>query len=145
VSDGFRTPMHARDHRPGGADPSWNDGVAKTSILSFVARVTGAAGPDFVTGENMAASADIPNPVPMRFRIVTGKPNKVDDDGNVTYYPKVLEFQGDITGAGTGDTVFVLPVTHRKQFDLPVPGHDDAGGYVACRLLSTGEFVYGAA
>jgi phosphoglycolate phosphatase-like HAD superfamily hydrolase len=28
--------------------PSWNDGVAKTSIKSFVARVTGSAGPDFV-------------------------------------------------------------------------------------------------
>jgi phosphoglycolate phosphatase-like HAD superfamily hydrolase len=38
--------------------PSWNDGVAKTSITSFVARVTASAGPDYVTPEERIAVFD---------------------------------------------------------------------------------------
>jgi phosphoserine phosphatase len=38
--------------------PSWNDGVAKTSILSFVARVTAPAGPDYVRPEERIAVFD---------------------------------------------------------------------------------------
>ena len=38
--------------------PSWNDGVAKTSILSFVARVTGQASPDYVAPDERIATFD---------------------------------------------------------------------------------------
>ena len=38
--------------------PSWNDGVAKTSILSFVARVTAEAGPDYVKPAERIATFD---------------------------------------------------------------------------------------
>jgi phosphoglycolate phosphatase-like HAD superfamily hydrolase len=38
--------------------PSWNDGVAKTSIVEFVARVTTPGGPDFVPAEQLIATFD---------------------------------------------------------------------------------------
>jgi phosphoglycolate phosphatase-like HAD superfamily hydrolase len=38
--------------------PSWNDGVTKTSILSFVARVTAEAGPDYVKPAERIATFD---------------------------------------------------------------------------------------
>src|SRR4051795_4335446 len=38
--------------------PSWNDGVAKTSITSFVTRVTADAGPDYVPPSERIATFD---------------------------------------------------------------------------------------
>src|SRR3954451_18410404 len=38
--------------------PSWNDGIAKSSILSFVARVTAPTGPDFVPPAERIATFD---------------------------------------------------------------------------------------
>jgi len=38
--------------------PSWNDGVAKRSILDFVVRVTDPASPDFVAGPERIATFD---------------------------------------------------------------------------------------
>lgn len=84
--------------------------------------------PDFLAGSNMDPTAAIPNPVPLRFRWLLG--------GG-------LEIQGDVTGVAPGDTVFVLPDQYRLDHDVPVHSHDDAGVYVPCRLLATGEFIYG--
>ena len=38
--------------------PSWNEGMAKTAILDFVARVTAAGGPDFVPPSERIATFD---------------------------------------------------------------------------------------
>lgn len=129
---------HGRDHRPGGEDPTqagpWHD--------------IGADGePAFVTGLNASPTGSIPNPVPMRFRIAIGPPNVLSEDGTTVeqYTDKEITIQGDITGVSAGDTVFVLPLEYRMDYDVPYDGHDDAGSFIACRLLSTGEFVYGTA
>jgi len=127
--------VHGRDHRPGGADPTetgpWHN-------------VGDPDEPTFLSGSNMAATAAIPNPVPLRFRLAVGPQNILADDGTVDEYTEhQIEIQGDVTGLSPGDTVFVLPAAYRHDHDVPVAGHDDAGNYVACRLLSTGEFIYG--
>ena len=38
--------------------PSWNEGMAKSAILDFVARVTAAGGPDFVPPSQRIATFD---------------------------------------------------------------------------------------
>jgi len=43
---------------PGDPLPSWNEGVAKQSIVDFVARVTDEAGPDFVPAPERIATFD---------------------------------------------------------------------------------------
>ena len=58
--------QHGTAHKPRGSDPSLCD------VWRYV-------GDDpevpFITGFNMAATADIPSPVPMRFRLSVGPPN----------------------------------------------------------------------
>lgn len=144
--------QHGTRHSPRGSDPS------PTDIWIYVGvdpRVP------FVNGSNMAPTVDIPNPVPLRFRIAVGPPNDCQYDGwagtdSVTgtrpvasainfYTDHQIEIQGDVTGLTAGDTVFVLPLEFRHDYDVPLHSHDDSGVYVPCRLLSTGEFVWGAA
>jgi hypothetical protein len=84
----------------------------------------------FLNGANAAPSAERPNPVPMRYRWTLGAG---------------LELQGDVDNVAPGDIVFVLPAPYRLDHDVPVDAHDDEGNYVACRLLATGEFLYGVA
>ncbi|MET0430542.1 MAG: haloacid dehalogenase-like hydrolase, partial [Microvirga sp.] len=38
--------------------PSWNDGPAKTAIVSFVQRIVAPGGPDFVPAEERIATFD---------------------------------------------------------------------------------------
>jgi len=98
----------------------------------------------FVNGSNASPTIDIPNPVPLRYRLSVGPPNLVDSDGNIDLYTQhQIEIQGDVTGLVAADTVFVLPLEFQHDYDVPYHTHDDNGVYVPCRLLSTGEFVYG--
>lgn len=126
--------LHGWDHRPGGNDPTptgpWHN-------------IGDAGEPSFVTGSNMAATVDIPNPVPLRFRLAVGRPNLINAGLIVQYTHHQVEIQGDVTGVSPGDTVFVLPLEYRHEYDVPFHTHNDAGNYVPCRLLSTGEFIYG--
>ncbi len=96
----------------------------------------------FQNGSNVTPG-DIPNPVPMRYRISVGPPNYYDDAGDLVYTHHQIEIQGDITGLTYEDTVFVILPEYQHDFDVPYSGHDEYGSYIACRLLSTGEFVYG--
>lgn len=126
--------LHGRDHRPGGADP------LRPGPWIYVG---GVDGPPFVTGSNMTATMDVPNPMPMRFRLAVGPPNIIRSGTITVYFDHQIEIQGDVTGVSPGDTVFVIPMEYRHEFDVPVQAHDDFGTYVPCRLYSTGEFVYG--
>lgn len=83
---------------------------------------------DFINGANMAPTADVPDPTPLRLRLTLGAG---------------LEIQGDVTGVVSGDIVCTFPAGYRPDHDVPVDGHDDAGNYVACRLYANGNFVYG--
>jgi len=132
----LRPDQHGRDHRPGGSDP--------TQTGPWI-NVGDPGAPAFVNGSNMAATAAIPSPVPLRFRLAVGPPNVLSpSDGTVSQYTQhQIEIQGDVSSLSPGDIVFILPAAYRHDHDVPVAGHDDAGNYVACRLLSTGEFIYG--
>lgn len=135
--------IHGTRHAPRGSDPSPTD----------VWHNIGDPGePPFINGTNMAPTADVPNPVPMRFRLSVGPPNDCDYDWTQApaqaitinrYTEHQIEIQGDVTGVSPGDIVFVLPLEYTKEHDLPCHAHDDFGNYIACRLLSTGEFIYG--
>jgi hypothetical protein len=143
--------QHGERHSPWGSDP----GVP--AIWIYVGddpRVP------FVNGSNASPSDSVPNPVPARFRIVIGRPNECEYDGwfgsgpsgdvpvasaILTYTDHQLEIQMDVTGVSPGDIVFVLPLEFQLDHDVPFHTHDDSGAYVACRLLSTGEFMYGVA
>lgn len=142
--------MHGPDHRPGGFDPTptgpFHD-VGGTHVFA------GGATVDFINGANMAPTAAVPNPSPMRFRLAVGPPNVLDLDYTVTpprvlgilsYTKHQIEIQGDVTDVNPGDVVFILPIEYRHEVDLPCHAHDDQGNYVPCRLLSTGQFIYGA-
>jgi hypothetical protein len=127
----LRNPFHGRDHAPGGADPTptgrWHNvgdpGEHET----------------FITGANLGGTN-----VPLRLRLAVGPPNVLDQDGSILAYTKhQLEIQGDVTAVSPGDTVFNLRPEYRFEYDLPVAMHDDAGNYVACRLYTDGDFVYG--
>lgn len=85
---------------------------------------------DFQNGANAAATANIPDPVPLRIRLKVG--------GG-------LELQGDLEGLSPGDIICTFPDPYRPDHDLPVHGRDDAGVYVPCRLYTSGDFVYGVA
>lgn len=126
--------IHGRDHSPWGADPG------RPGPWIFVGDVDG---PPFQTGGNAPASAAIPNPVPLCFRIVLGAPNIVRGGVVTDYIWHQIEIQGDVTGVAPGDVVFTLPAEYRREFDVPVHSHDDSGVYVPCRLMATGEFIYG--
>jgi len=84
----------------------------------------------YQNGSTMAPTAEIPDPVPLRYRQLLG--------GG-------LEIQGDVTGVEPGDIVFTLPEVARLDHDVPFSGHDDQGNYVACRLYANGDFVFGVA
>lgn len=141
---------HGDRHSPRGSDP------APTDVWIYVGvdpRVP------FVNGSNASPSSGRPNPVPMRFRISVGPPNDCDYDGwfgsdPITgdrpvaslinaYSDHQIDIQGDITGVVPGDTVFVIPLEYQHEYDVPYRAHDSTGYYVPCRLLSTGEFVWG--
>lgn len=121
----------------------------------------------FINGFNSAPSAASPNPSPLQYRLSVGPPNVCDyewpdvDSRNIRQHPldtitavpvaiAILEYTdhqieiiGDVDGVVPGDIVFVIPMEYRRPFDTPYKGHDNFGNYVACRLLSTGEFIYG--
>ncbi len=142
--------VHGTRHAPRGSDPSAVD-------------VWIAVGDDprvpFINGANAAPTAGSPDPAPLMFRLSVGPPNECEYDGwsgtdpvtgdrpvastIVAYTDHQIEIAGDVTGVAFGDIVFVLPMEYRFATDRPVKGHDDDGNYVACRLLSTGEFIWG--
>lgn len=142
--------IHGNRHAPRGSDPSYPDPWIY---------VGSADGPAFVTGSNMSPTVDVPNPVPMRFRLAVGPPNDCDYDGwagtdpssgarpvatVINYYTDhQIEIQGDVASVVAGDVVFILPLEYQHEFDVPYHTHDDVGAYVPCRLLATGEFIYG--
>jgi hypothetical protein len=141
--------QHGERHSPRGSDPSLTDGWVYVGVDTRV---------PFVSGSNAPPSIDIPNPVPLRFRLSIGPPNDCDYDGwagtdpatgdrpvatAINYYTDhQIEIQGDVTGLSPGDIVFVLPLEYQHEYDVPYHTHDDSGVYVPCRLLSTGEFIY---
>jgi hypothetical protein len=150
------TIQHGTRHKPRGSDPSECDVFI---VVGEDPRVP------YVNGFPFAATADIPNPTPLQFRLSVGPPNVCSYDGwepadptsppdpatsprpvasaVLQYTDHQIEIQGDVDGVSPGDIVFVIPVEYRKATDLPCHAHDSSGNYVACRLLSTGEFIYG--
>ncbi len=144
------TLQHGPRHSPRGSDPS------PTDVWIYV-------GVDprcpFVNGANASPTTAVPNPVPMRFRLSVGPPNDCEYAGwsgsdPVTgtrpvataidaYTDHQIEIQGDVTGLVIGDTVFVIPLEYQHDYDVPYHTHDIYGAYVPCRLLSTGEFIWG--
>ena len=58
--------------------PSWNEGMAKTAILDFVARVTKEGGPDFVpAAERIAMMTGFKDQPPPHGEAIPGWPAKV--------------------------------------------------------------------
>ena len=96
----------------------------------------------FQDGGNAAPSVAIPNPVPARYRLSVGPPNYYDDAGDLVYTQHQIEIQGDVEGPATGDTVFVILPEYLMEYDVPYHTHDSLGGYIPCRLLVTGEFIW---
>ena len=129
--------QHGRRNAPDGSDPAY----------AGVEHHVGDPGvyEQFINGANAAASASSPIPAPLTVRLVNGPPNAMGSDGvTITEYTDhVLEICGDVTGVSSGDTVFILRPEFRFAVDKPCKAHDDNGVYVPCRLLSTGEFIYG--
>ncbi len=144
------TLQHGPRHSPRGSDPT------PTDVWIYVG--VDARCP-FVNGANADPTTAIPNPVPMRFRISMGPPNDCEyDDWSgsdpvtgtrpvataiLEYTDHQIEIQGDVTDLVIGDTVFVIPLEFQHEFDVPYHTHDTYGAYVPCRLLATGEFIWG--
>lgn len=148
--------QHGERHQPWGSDPSL-PGV--WIVVGEDPRVP------YITGFPSAPSDTSPNPTALQFRISLGQPNdchyagwgaSVSHPSNVVtaggdpvatdiveYRDHQLEIEGDVDGVVPGDVVFIIPMEFRFVTDLPYKGHDNDGNYVPCRLLSTGEFVYG--
>jgi hypothetical protein len=142
--------IHGARHGPRGSDPTNCDVWIEVGVDPRV---------PFVTGSNALPTLDIPNPVPMRFRLSIGRPNDCQYDGwagtdpvsgtrpvatAINFYTDhQIEIQGDVTGLSPGDIVFVLPLEFQLDHDVPFHTHDDSGVYVPCRLLSSGEFIWG--
>lgn len=137
--------QHGLRHAPRGSDPSSPDAPV---IVGVDPRVP------YINGFPMAPTAESPNPTPFQFSFVIGQPNECEYSGwssstapvatsIVSYRLHVIEFVGDVDGVAIGDIVCVIPMEYRYQNDRPCRSHDDAGNYVPCRLLSTGEFIYG--
>ncbi len=142
--------QHGPRHSPRGSDPS------PTDVWIYI-------GVDprcpFVNGANAAPTTAVPNPTPMKFRLSVGPPNDceyADWSGSdpvtgtrpvatsiLEYSDHQIEIAGDVTGLVIGDTVFNLPLEYQHQYDMPYHTHDIYGAYVPCRLLSTGEFIWG--
>lgn len=141
--------QHGGRQSPRGSDPTPTDVWVYVGVDPRV---------PFVNGSNAAPSVDIPSPVPLRFRLSIGPPNNCDytwDSDPVAgaapvattinfYTDHQIEIQGDVTGVVAGDIVFMLPLEFQHEYDVPYHTHDDLGVYVPCRLLATGEFIYGA-
>ena len=98
----------------------------------------------WVNGGNAGPSVDVANPTPGRYRLSVGPPHVLDTDGSVIAYSEhQIEIHGDFD-VNVGDTVFFVAHEYRPQYDIPITNqHDDIGLYGPCRLLSTGEFIYG--
>ncbi len=142
--------QHGPRHSPRGSDPS------PTDVWRYVGETDQ---PPFVNGGNAAPTTAVPNPVPLRFRISVGPPNDCEYDGwqgtnpvsgdrpvasSINFYTDhQVEIQGDVSGLVIGDTVFVIPLEYQHDFDVPFHTHDIYGAYVPCRLLKTGEFIWG--
>ncbi len=148
--------QHGSRHAPRGSDPSWVDAWVTVGDDPRV---------PFINGFPSAPTAESPNPSPLQFRLSVGPPNDCDYDGwepadptsppdpltsprpvasaIVEYTDHQVEIIGDIDGVVPGDLVFIIPMEYRRPKDTPYKGHDNFGNYVACRLLSTGEFYYG--
>lgn len=142
--------QHGERHAPRGSDPGRTDGWV---VVGEDSRVP------YINGFPFAPTAQIPNPTPLQFRLSVGPPNECEYDGwegsdpvsgarpvataIIAYTDHQIEIQGDVDGVSPGDLVFVLPLEYTKETDLPVHAHDSSGNYIACRLLSTGEFYYG--
>lgn len=142
---------HGTRHAPRGSDPSWVDTWITVGDDPRV---------PFINGFPTAPTPESPNPSPLQFRLSVGPPNECDYDPGwstsdpltgarpvaisiVTYTDHQIEIVGDIDGVVPGDLVFIIPLEYRRPYDTPYKGHDNFGNYIACRLLSTGEFYYG--
>jgi hypothetical protein len=137
--------QHGLRHAPRGSDPSQTDVWIYVGVDPRV---------PFVNGGNAGATVAVPNPVPARFRISVGPPNECEYAGwnsstdpvataILAYTDHQIDIQGDVTGLVIGDTVFVLPLEFQHDYDVPYHTHDIYGAYVPCRLLKTGEFIWG--
>jgi hypothetical protein len=94
----------------------------------------------FQHGSNGGTTA---SPVPMRYKLSVGPPNHIDQGAILDYTQHQIEIQGDVTGLIIGDTVFTILPEYQHDHDVPYHTHDIYGAYVPCRLLSTGEFIWG--
>jgi hypothetical protein len=97
----------------------------------------------FQHGTNASPSTPIPNPVPMRYKLSIGPPNHIDQGAILDYTQHQIDIQGDVTGLVIGDTVFTILPEYQHEFDVPYHTHDVFGAYVPCRLLKTGEYIWG--
>lgn len=101
----------------------------------------------FINGANATTTGGVPNPVPVRYRLSVGSPNILDTDGSIIEYSDhQLEIQGDLSSSSLsyGQTVFIVPPEYQHDYDVPYQTHDDVGGFVPCRLLASGEFIWNA-
>lgn len=101
----------------------------------------------FVNGSHSTPTGLVPDPCPLRYRLSIGLPNVLDLDGTILEYSyHQIDIQGDLASSSLsyGDTVFVMPPEYQHDHDVPYQTHDDVGGFVPCRLLVTGEFLWNA-
>jgi len=142
--------QHGDRHKPRGSDPAGTD---VWIVVGEDPRVP------YINGFPSAPTEESPNPTPLQFRLSIGPPNDCMYDGwegtnpvsgnrpvatSINEYTDhQLEIEGDVDGVVPGDVIFILPLEFQFPTDLPYKGHDNDGNYVPCRLLSTGEFIYG--
>lgn len=127
----------AQRHSPEGTD------ATASGVLHFVGDL--GEYEVFVNGVNMAPTTDIPNPHPLAISLVVGPPNIMEHDGVSirTYTKHKLEIIGDVDDVSPGDVITIIRPSFRQPYDAPLHAHDSVGNYIACRLLSTGELIYG--
>jgi phosphoserine phosphatase len=103
--------------------PSWNDGTAKSSIASFVTRVTTQGGPDFVPPDQRIATFDNdgtlwteqPMPVQLAFILDRVKAFAPQNPGWNTEQPFKAVLDGDmkaLAASGEKGLVELIAVTH---------------------------------
>jgi hypothetical protein len=97
----------------------------------------------FQNGSNRITGGLIPNPTPMRYRLSIGRPNDIEEGAILNYTHHQIDIEGDITSILAGETVFTILPEYQSDSDIAYRSHDSAGFYVPCRLLSTGEFIWG--
>ena len=116
--------------------PSWNDGVAKQSIIDFVAKVTKEGSPEFVPLPERIAVYDndgtlwSEQPVPVQFYFVADRvkalaPQHPEWRGKE---PFASLLRGDVKAAleGAGLKPEVAGITMRPSTDTPLKGDDGA-------------------